>query len=255
MSCYLGMITRYLAERGFGFLWSDKAECECFFHIRKYRGIRPPELGDIVSFQLTEGPKGPEAEEVRLIESESGRERIPQHVGLTVWTGPGAHGDYGLATHTREHGDGTFIHCSALVDGTNEVLPSTLYHVDVAGTKDRYIGLNVRPVDDSSRGLIAKLASDPTENPAVRLKAMEILSQLDGRRKEFEDKVHDAVLQLPDQEPSVTKIELPGGIRVSQKGEPSDNTVSIVKSVVIAGVTIVAMGVVAGLAKALSGQK
>ena len=62
-----GTIKR-LTEKGFGFI-SGAADRDVFFHMSGLEGVSFEELqeGQRVSFTLTEGPKGPKAENVKVI--------------------------------------------------------------------------------------------------------------------------------------------------------------------------------------------
>jgi len=55
-----GKIKR-LMDRGFGFISYDESEKDLFFHSSALKGIKFDELkeGDIVSFEIGKGPKGP----------------------------------------------------------------------------------------------------------------------------------------------------------------------------------------------------
>jgi len=62
-----GTIKR-LTDKGFGFINTGKAK-DLFFHSSKLEGVRFEELreGQRVSFTEGQGPKGPQAENVRLL--------------------------------------------------------------------------------------------------------------------------------------------------------------------------------------------
>jgi CspA family cold shock protein len=63
-----GKIKR-LVSRGFGFIGIDGAEKDLFFHSSALKGIEFNDLreGDTVSFEVTNGPKGPNAINVEKI--------------------------------------------------------------------------------------------------------------------------------------------------------------------------------------------
>jgi cold shock protein len=62
-----GTIKR-LTDKGFGFIANDKGK-DLFFHMSACEGVRFEQLqeGQKVSFNEGQGPKGPRAENVRLI--------------------------------------------------------------------------------------------------------------------------------------------------------------------------------------------
>ncbi len=60
-----GTIAR-LTDRGFGFIAREGEEKDLFFHSNELEGVTFDELkeGDKVTFELAEGPKGPNATKV-----------------------------------------------------------------------------------------------------------------------------------------------------------------------------------------------
>lgn len=65
-----GDVKFFDVEKGFGFILPDDEEIEdLFFHKTTFSGEAPYE-NDRVEFQFSEGPKGPCAVQVRIIESE-----------------------------------------------------------------------------------------------------------------------------------------------------------------------------------------
>jgi len=58
---------RKLAEKGFGFISSDKGDV--FFHMSSLDNTRFEELsvGQKVSYEIGQGPKGPRAENVKIL--------------------------------------------------------------------------------------------------------------------------------------------------------------------------------------------
>lgn len=63
-----GTIARILLDRAYGFIYCEADERDYFFHQTHLEGCTLHQLqaGDIVTFTVVKGPKGPEAEEVRL---------------------------------------------------------------------------------------------------------------------------------------------------------------------------------------------
>lgn len=57
-----------LTDRGFGFIARDGETKDLFFHSKDLSGITYDELkvGDMVSFEVVDGPKGPSAKNVTL---------------------------------------------------------------------------------------------------------------------------------------------------------------------------------------------
>ncbi len=55
-----------LTDRGFGFISREGAEKDLFFHSKELVGVAFDELqvGDTVTFELADGPKGPSAVQV-----------------------------------------------------------------------------------------------------------------------------------------------------------------------------------------------
>jgi len=60
-----GKITR-ITDRGFGFISREGQEKDLFFHSNELQNVQFNELqeGDQVTFEVTEGPKGPSATKV-----------------------------------------------------------------------------------------------------------------------------------------------------------------------------------------------
>ena len=61
-----GTIAR-LTDRGFGFIARENEEKDLFFHSNDLQGVEFNDLkeGDKVTFDVTEGPKGPSATNVK----------------------------------------------------------------------------------------------------------------------------------------------------------------------------------------------
>ncbi|MBI2108705.1 MAG: cold shock domain-containing protein [Parcubacteria group bacterium] len=61
-----GTIAR-LTDRGYGFISREGEEKDLFFHSNELQGVRYEELreGDKVTFDIAEGPKGPNATNVK----------------------------------------------------------------------------------------------------------------------------------------------------------------------------------------------
>lgn len=64
-----GTIKTLVADRKFGFISREGEEKDLFFHSKDLSGVTFEELkvGDKVSFETTEGPKGPAATNVQRV--------------------------------------------------------------------------------------------------------------------------------------------------------------------------------------------
>lgn len=63
-----GTIAR-LTDRGFGFISQEGEEKDLFFHSNELQGVEYNDLreGDKVTFEIGEGPKGPNATNVKRV--------------------------------------------------------------------------------------------------------------------------------------------------------------------------------------------
>jgi CspA family cold shock protein len=68
MAAMNGTIKRLVSDKGFGFILADDGN-EYFFHNSACTGVRFDELreGQAVTFERGQGPKGPRAENVRVV--------------------------------------------------------------------------------------------------------------------------------------------------------------------------------------------
>jgi cold shock CspA family protein len=55
---YTGVIVRWVAAGGYGFIFNDEINRRVFFHIRDWHRATDPEIGDEVSFKLAAGKPG-----------------------------------------------------------------------------------------------------------------------------------------------------------------------------------------------------
>ena len=63
-----GKIKKLVADRGFGFIEGDSGDL--FFHFSGVEGVTFEELneGQLVEYEVGQGPKGPRADAVRVLE-------------------------------------------------------------------------------------------------------------------------------------------------------------------------------------------
>jgi len=248
-----GMITRYDEDKGYGFIWSSKEELDCYFKISNiiYENKRKVEVGDLVSFVIYETDKGYRATNIRFVES--GNEKKKEYNGITCWTGH--FGEYGLILHKNQIGEGTFLHKSNLIDGTRKVVNNTLYNMDIAKSKDNMIALNTSKIDTNNEKILKEIADNEVEDPRVRLKAIEYIKLKQGKSNEFREIINQAnELNEYKEESTTVRIGL-NGIEFNQKGSPSEDIITIVKYVVIGGVSIVGVAAAASIIASLAGNK
>jgi cold shock protein len=65
-----GKVVR-ITDRGFGFISREGEEKDLFFHANEVKNVQFNDLheGDAVTFELSEGPKGPNAVNVNKVEA------------------------------------------------------------------------------------------------------------------------------------------------------------------------------------------
>jgi CspA family cold shock protein len=66
-----GRIKKVVSDKGFGFIEAERGDL--FFHHTSVQGESFDNLreGQLVSYEVGKGPKGPRAESVRLVEAEA----------------------------------------------------------------------------------------------------------------------------------------------------------------------------------------
>ena len=65
-----GTVKWFNAEKGFGFIVPTDGSDDLFFHITQCaEGYEAPQEGDLVSYEVGEGRKGPQAVSVELLEA------------------------------------------------------------------------------------------------------------------------------------------------------------------------------------------
>lgn len=64
-----GKVKWFNADKGFGFITPDNGSTDVFAHFSAIqgKGYRSLEEGQEVEFELTEGPKGPQASDIRSV--------------------------------------------------------------------------------------------------------------------------------------------------------------------------------------------
>lgn len=64
-----GSVKWFNAEKGFGFIAQDGGDADVFVHYTAIEsdGYRSLDEGQRVEFEITQGPKGPQAEKVRSL--------------------------------------------------------------------------------------------------------------------------------------------------------------------------------------------
>ena len=69
MSTTTGTVKWFNDEKGFGFIAQDNGGPDVFAHFRQIigEGFRSLSEGDRVEFKVTQGQKGPQAEEIRKL--------------------------------------------------------------------------------------------------------------------------------------------------------------------------------------------
>ncbi|KAA5541937.1 cold-shock protein [Roseiconus nitratireducens] len=67
-----GTIKR-ITDKGFGFIATSDSRSDMFFHSSALQGVHFDDLreGQAVSYEVGQGPKGPRAENVQLIDDEA----------------------------------------------------------------------------------------------------------------------------------------------------------------------------------------
>nr|WP_328698687.1 cold shock domain-containing protein [Cellulomonas citrea] len=62
-----GVVARYDADRGFGFIAPDAGGPDLFVHVSVVRGAEVLEEGDRVRYKVRQSDRGPQADSVELI--------------------------------------------------------------------------------------------------------------------------------------------------------------------------------------------
>jgi CspA family cold shock protein len=73
-----GKVIKFIESKGYGFIRPQDSEDDIFFHYtqiktdKKYKKLN---VGDVVEFESGQGPNGPQANSIVLVESAMPRER------------------------------------------------------------------------------------------------------------------------------------------------------------------------------------
>ena len=62
-----GVVARYDAERGFGFIAPDAGGADLFVHVSVLRGAEALQQGDRVRYQVRQSDRGPQADRVERV--------------------------------------------------------------------------------------------------------------------------------------------------------------------------------------------
>ena len=62
-----GVVARYDADRGFGFITPDAGGADLFVHVSVVRGVDGLMAGDRVRFTVRQSDRGPQADRVELV--------------------------------------------------------------------------------------------------------------------------------------------------------------------------------------------
>lgn len=65
-----GTVSKYLTYRGYGFIEYDESETDIFFHSSNFQSTEIPSENQQVEFRVIETPKGKEAVDVKLVQSD-----------------------------------------------------------------------------------------------------------------------------------------------------------------------------------------
>ena len=67
-----GKMARYLSYKGYGFISVEGKDKDVFFHTSKFPSNRLPVQGQDLEFKLVETPRGPEAQDIRVLDLDAG---------------------------------------------------------------------------------------------------------------------------------------------------------------------------------------
>jgi CspA family cold shock protein len=111
-----GTVRWFDAERGFGFLALGPEADDLFVHASEIvsdDGTRLLREGQVVEFEMGEGPRGPQARRVRVTGDQAADAPLGV-LGTVTWYEPGK--GYGFVT-PEDGGEEIFVHSSAIVGG------------------------------------------------------------------------------------------------------------------------------------------
>jgi cold shock CspA family protein len=65
-----GTVSKYLTYRGYGFIEYSESEKDIFFHSSNFQSTEMPSENQLVEFRVIDTPKGKEAVDVKLVQSD-----------------------------------------------------------------------------------------------------------------------------------------------------------------------------------------
>ena len=79
-----GKMARYLSYKGYGFISVEGKDKDVFFHMSKFPSNRLPVQGQDLEFKLVETHRGPEAQDIRVLEIDEAVEQDTNDYSLST---------------------------------------------------------------------------------------------------------------------------------------------------------------------------